>query len=54
VINTNHPKAKKFIETKGKEQKNVITKAFHLALLSNGLLKGEKLHEFLQQEVESL
>ena len=51
VINTNHPKAKIFLNEKAEDK---MKKAFNLALLSKGLLKGEALFEFLKAEEESI
>jgi len=54
VLNTNHPKAKKLIETSQEEAKPIAEKALHLAMLSKGLLKGEKLTAYIQGELEKL
>ena len=51
VINTNHHKAKIFLNEKAEDK---MKKAFNLALLSKGLLKGEALFEFLKAEEESI
>jgi len=53
ILNTNHPKAKKLVEM-GEGAENVAIKALNLALLSKGLLKGEKLTNFIQTEMENL
>ncbi len=54
VVNSNHKKGKAILEAKGKAQSKVIQKAINLALLSAGLLIGEKLHAFLQEEQKNL
>ena len=54
IVNTNHPKAKKFLAEKPKAQKEKMSKAFRLALLAKGLLKGEALFEFLKAEENNL
>ncbi len=54
VLNTNHPKAKKLVETSEDEAKAVAEKALNLAMLSKGLLKGERLTAFIQSEFEKL
>jgi molecular chaperone HtpG len=54
VLNTNHPKAKKLVESTEDEAKPVAEKALNLAMLSKGLLKGEKLTAYIQAELEKL
>ena len=54
IVNTNHPKAKEFLDAKPKAQEEKMKKAFSLALLAKGLLKGEALFEFLKAEEEKL
>jgi len=54
VINTNHEKAKKLLDLKKGEQDKLTQKAINLALLANGLLKGEALHAYLSAEQEGL
>lgn len=54
VLNTNHPKAKKLVESAEDEAKPIAEKALNLAMLSKGLLKGEKLTAYIQAELEKL
>ena len=52
VINTNHPLMKKMLSTETEEQKQaVLRQAVDLAMLSQGLLKGEALTEFIKRSV---
>ncbi len=53
VLNANHAKAKKIL-TEGEVAKPIAEKALNLALLSKGMLKGEKLNQFIQAELENL
>lgn len=54
VLNTNHPKAKLLIENEENEAVSIAQKALNLAMLSKGLLKGEKLTTYIQTEMEKL
>jgi molecular chaperone HtpG len=54
VLNTNHPKAKALIESEENNAIETAQKALNLAMLSKGLLKGEKLTAFIQSEFEKL
>lgn len=54
VLNTNHPKAKLLIENEENEAVSIAQKALNLAMLSKGLLKGEKLTAYIQAEMEKL
>jgi molecular chaperone HtpG len=54
VLNTNHPKAKLLIENEENEALATAQKALNLAMLSKGLLKGEKLTAYIQSEFEKL
>lgn len=54
VLNTNHPKAKTLIENEENEAVALAQKALNLAMLSKGLLKGEKLTAYIQAEFENL
>lgn len=53
VINANHIKAKKLVSEKD-QAKAIAEKALNLALLSKGMLKGEKLNQFIHAELENL
>jgi molecular chaperone HtpG len=53
VVNANHPLIGKILEEKDKEKQSSLAKqAADLALLSQGLLKGEKLTSFIKRSVE--
>lgn len=54
VLNANHTVAKKLITLKEEEAKNAAQKALNLALLSKGMLKGEKLNNYIHQELQNL
>ena len=54
VLNINHPKAKLLIENEENEAVSIAQKALNLAMLSKGLLKGEKLTAYIQAEMEKL
>lgn len=53
VVNTNHPLITRILDEKDEEkQKNLTKQATDLALLSQGLLKGESLTNFIKRSVE--
>ena len=53
VVNINHPLIEKILnETDADNQKRLVNQLTDLALLSNGLLKGEALTNFLKRSVE--
>lgn len=53
VVNSNHPITGKILNESSEERKNAITRqCVDLALLSQGLLKGEELTRFIKQSVE--
>jgi molecular chaperone HtpG len=54
VLNTNHAKAKKLVDAMEEEARPIAEKALNLAMLSKGLLKGEKLTAYIQAELEKL
>ena len=55
VVNTNHPLMSKILEEKDASQQQVKMKqAIDLALLGQGLLKGEELTRFIKNSVELL
>ncbi len=52
VVNTNHPLMKKVLEEKEESgQDHLISQLYDLALLSQNLLKGEKLTDFIKRSV---
>lgn len=52
VINTNHALNTKLLEAKGKEQEKRAKQLYDLALLSQNMLKGEALTNFVQRSFE--
>lgn len=53
VVNTNHPLVSKVISEKNEQtQKELLKQACDLALLAQGLLKGEELTKFIKRSVE--
>jgi molecular chaperone HtpG len=55
VVNTNHPLVSKILsESDAEKQKNLARQAADLALLSQGLLKGEELTKFIKRSVEMI
>ena len=55
VVNVNHPLvASVLAETDGDKQKQLVHQLTDLALLSNGLLKGESLTQFVQRSLEMI
>jgi molecular chaperone HtpG len=55
VINSNHPMVSKILNTdKEEEQKKLATQAYELGLLSQNLLTGNKLTNFIKRSVDLL
>ena len=55
VVNTNHPLIEQVLtETDEAKQKQLVHQLTDLALLSNGLLKGEALSEFIKRSVSMI
>lgn len=55
VVNSNHPLISKILSEGDKEKQSTLAKqAADLALLSQGLLKGEKLTNFIKRSVEMI
>ena len=55
VVNINHPLISRVLnETDAEKQKELVHQLTDLALLANGLLKGEALSKFLQRSVEMI
>lgn len=53
VVNTNHPLITRILsESDGEKQSGIVKQATDLALLSQGLLKGESLTRFIKRSVE--
>lgn len=51
VINTNHPLISKLLAAEAEEQNRLTTQLYDLALLSQNLLRGQKLTEFIKRSV---
>ena len=55
VVNINHPLIGRVLnETDAEKQKDLVHQLTDLALLANGLLKGEALSKFLKRSVEMI
>jgi molecular chaperone HtpG len=55
VVNTNHPLVTKIVsEADADVKKKLIKQTADLALLSQGLLKGEELTKFIKRSVEMI
>jgi len=55
VVNSNHPLTSKILAEKNKGKKEKLAKqAVDLALLSNGMLKGKDLADFISRSVEMI
>tara|TARA_Y100000991_G_scaffold106423_1_gene80340 strand:- start:3696 stop:4412 length:717 start_codon:yes stop_codon:yes gene_type:complete len=54
VVNANHPKVNALLSKKEKEQKQTVKQLTDLALLSQGLLKGEALNDFVERNIEQI
>jgi molecular chaperone HtpG len=55
VVNVNHPMIEQVLnETDGEKQKQLVHQLTDLALLANGLLKGEALTEFVKRSVSMI
>lgn len=53
-VNTNHPLASKVLKAKGAKQKDLMNQAIDLAKLSQNLLSGKELSEFVKKQMASL
>lgn len=51
VVNTNHPIISKLLSAEAEEQTRLTTQLYDLALLSQNLLRGQKLTEFIKRSV---
>ena len=54
VVNANHPKVGEILRSKGDNKNKKAKQLCDLALLSQGLLKGKELSEFLKRSVEMI
>lgn len=53
-INTNHPLAKKWLESGENEKSAILNNSMNLAKLSQGLLKGEELTKFIKEMYQKI
>jgi molecular chaperone HtpG len=53
-LNTNHPLANKVLTAKGKKQETIVNTAIDLAKLSQNLLTGKELSEFVKNQMADL
>ena len=54
IVNSNHPLINKICKLKGKAKSTLIQNAINLALLSQNLLKGEKLTKYIEGSFKDL
>jgi molecular chaperone HtpG len=54
VVNGNHPVMSKVLKMKSARQQETVKQLVDLAMLSQGLLKGEALTEFIQRSVSGM
>jgi molecular chaperone HtpG len=53
VVNSNHPLTSKIlVETDGEKKKSLVKQAADLAMLSQGMLKGEELSNFISRSLD--
>lgn len=54
VVNANHPKVTAVLSKNETEQKATVKQLTDLALLAQGMLKGEALNEFIERNIEQI
>ncbi len=54
VINANHPKISGILSKKDKAQKETVKQLSDLAMLAQGMLKGEALNAFIERNIEQI
>ena len=54
VVNANHPKVNVLLEKEEATQKEMVKQLTDLALLAQGLLKGEALNDFVERNIEQI
>lgn len=55
VVNSNHPLISKILnESDESKQKNLAKQAVDLAMLSQGMLKGEELTNFIRRSIDMI
>ena len=52
VVNTNHPIAEKMLKKRGDNKKKIAKQLYDLALLSQNMLKGASLTEFVERSID--
>jgi molecular chaperone HtpG len=52
IVNSNHPKVSELLNSKGKEQSGKAKQLTDLAMLAQGMLKGEALTNFVNRSIE--
>jgi molecular chaperone HtpG len=51
VVNASHPFVQKLVKAEGDQQEQLAQQAYDLALLSQGMLKGERLTAFIERSI---
>jgi molecular chaperone HtpG len=54
VVNTNHPKVVSLLDKSEASQKEAVRQLTDLAMLSQGMLKGEALDQFIERTIEQI
>lgn len=54
VVNANHPKISTLLDKKEDAQKQIVKQLTDLALLGQGLLKGEALNDFVERNIDQI
>lgn len=54
VVNANHPKVTAVLSKSEEDQKNVVKQLTDLALLAQGMLKGEALDKFIERNIDQI
>jgi molecular chaperone HtpG len=52
VVNTNHPIAEKILKKRQENRQKLVKQLYDLALLSQNLLKGASLTDFVERSIE--
>jgi molecular chaperone HtpG len=54
VVNANHPKIGALLEKNDDDRKGTVKQLTDLALLAQGMLKGEALNDFIERNIEQI
>jgi molecular chaperone HtpG len=54
VVNANHPKVTSVLSKNEEEQKATVKQLTDLAMLAQGMLKGEALNAFIERNIEQI